>query len=207
MSLIINGFVFNKLLQWQVDYLIQNYQQQKLSDLTQTLGMCDETIFRLLKALNLKRERHFYRVLPSTQAVNEDLANPYLSHVKIAKKYNTTPDVVAQRRKRKGLSVRRNVGRTLLEEEIISILTKMDIVFLEQKRIGKWSIDFYLGNKICLDVHGAWAHTKELVKERDINKHIELQAWGYQYIVIWESEIEQAEKIIRKNIKEYFTWL
>ncbi len=202
----INGYIFNKLQQWQIDYLKDHYQD-KITDIEITLGICDETIYRLLKALNINRSRLWYRVLPDTPEVQNDLKNPYLSHVKIAKKYNTTPDVVAQRRKRKGLQVRRNVGRTLLEEEIVRILDKLDIVYHEQKRIGKWSCDFYLGNKIIIDIHGEWAHNKEIVIERDSRKKQELEELQYNYLVILEKDLGIAEKLITQYLKDKFIWL
>lgn len=207
MSLTINNLTFNKLQQWQVDYLKENYQKQKLTELEQALGICGETIYRILKALNLKRQRFYYRVLPDTEEVYKDLSNPYLSHVKIAAKYNCTPDAVAQQRKRKGLSVRKNVSRTMLEEKIAKILQELDIAFHEQKRIGKWSIDFYLGNKICLDVHGTWIHNKPIAIERDSRKTLELSQLGYKYIVIHEDEIELAKKIIQSKTRKYFSWI
>lgn len=169
--------------------------------------MCDETIYRLLKALNIDRKPIVYRKLPDTKEVREDLANPYLSHVKIADKYNVTPDVVAQRRKRAGLSVRRNVERTRLEEHIASVLDKMDVVYHEQKRIDKWSIDFYLGNHICLDIHGAYIHSKPIAQDRDVRKKKWLQKNGYQYIVIHEDVIEFAEEILYNILGDIFKWI
>lgn len=207
MALIVNGIIFNKLQQWQVDFLKENCQQLKLTELKEHLGICEETIYRLLKALNLKRKRMWYRKLPNNIDVNKDLANPYLSHVKIADKYNVTPDVVAQRRKRAGLSVRRNVSRTRLEEKIASILDNLDIVYKEQKRIGKWSIDFYLGNKICLDVHGIYMHSKLIAKDRDNRKKEWLIKNGYQYIIIWEDQIENAIEILQNRLGDIFKWI
>jgi len=207
MSITINDYTFNKLQQWQINYLKENYQKQKLVELEQALGLCDETIYRMLKALGLKRQRFYYRVLPNTEEVQKDLANPYLSHVKIADKYNCTPDAVAQQRKRKKLGVRRNIGRTMLEENVANVLNELDLAFIEQKRIKQWSIDFYLGNKICLDVHGNWIHKKNIVIERDNRKIIDLRLWGYFYIVVHEKEIDQTKEIIIQRIGEYFTWL
>jgi very-short-patch-repair endonuclease len=207
MALTINGMTFNKLQQWQVDFLKENYQKLKLSDLIKELRMCDETIYRLLKALNLKRERMWYRKLPNTNEVKKDLENPYLSHVKIADKYSVTPDVVAQRRKRSGLSVRRNVGRTRLEEKIASVLDELDIVFHEQKRISKWSIDFYLGNKVCVDVHGEYIHSKPIAKDRDRRKTTWLQENGYKYIVIHEDVIKSSKEILINELGEMFPWI
>jgi len=191
----INGYKFNKLEQWQVDYLKENYQE-KLTDLQDHLGLCDETLYRLLKALEIKRSRLWKISIPHTEEAENLMRNPYLSHVKIADKYGCTPEAVAKRRQLLGVTVRKNVSPTRLEDAIAKILDDLDLVYVYEKQIEKWSIDFYLGCKHCIDVHGTWAHSKQQVIERDERKVNWLQENGYRYLVVKESEMDSAiEKV------------
>lgn len=193
----INGYKFNSLEQWQVDYLKENYQQ-KLSDLESHLGLCDETLYRLFKALEIKRERLWKLSIPHTEEAESLMKNPYLSHVKIADKYGCTPEAVAKRRQLLGVTVRRNMSTTRLEDVMIKILEELDLAYIYEKQIGKWSIDFYLGCKYCIDVHGAWAHSKEKVVERDQRKVTWLIENGYKYLAIEEFEMDSAVEKVKQ---------
>jgi len=202
MSLTINGILFNKLEQWQVDYLRQNYNQ-KLTELEDKLGLCDETIYRLLNALEIKRERKWKLSIPHNQEAEELMKNPYISHVKIADKYGCTPEAVAKRRQLLGVTVRRNMSTTRLEESIIKILEDLDLAYIYEKQIDKWSIDFYLGCKHCIDVHGTWSHEKDEIQERDKRKADWLVANGFKYLRIHEHDIGQAKEKIKDFISGF----
>lgn len=191
----INGYKFNKLEQWQVDYLRENYQQ-KLSDLENHLGLCDATLYRLMDALKIDRNRLWKISIPHTEEAEDLMRNPYISHVKIADIYGCTPEAVAKRRQQLGVTVRRNMSTTRLEDTIIKILEELDLAYIYEKQIDKWSVDFYLGCKYCIDVHGTWAHSKEKITERDERKVIWLKENGYKYLVVKESEMDLAiEKV------------
>jgi predicted transcriptional regulator len=196
MSMTINGYVFNKLTQEQVDYVISNYDTKKLVDLCLEAKMCDETLHRLLKALNLKRERFWYHKIPKTKEALEIIKDPYISHVKAAEIFGVSESAVGHYRKSLNVSVRRNFSMNLLEEKISDILNELDYAFIYEKRIEQWSIDFYLGKKYCIDVHGSWSHSFEIQKERDVRKKEYLLNNQYKYLVINESEIENAKSLI-----------
>lgn len=191
----INGYKFNKPVQEDFDWLEENYTM-RLSDIENHLGYTDETIYRMLKALGIERERLYDRSLPNTKEVIEELMNPYLSHVKIAEKYNVHETTVGHRRKSLGVNVRRNMGSTRLEDKISLILDALDYAYIDQKKIDVWSIDFYMGQKICIDVHGTWAHSHN--PERDVRKENWLVENGYRYLAINEEDIDEAEETIKK---------
>jgi very-short-patch-repair endonuclease len=86
--------------------------------------------------------------------------------------------------------------------EVEQILLSLDLAFIKQKRIDKWSIDFYLGRKYCLDVHGKWAHSLPKIKERDKRKLLFMEESCYKYLVIHEEELANKEKVLQK-IKEF----
>lgn len=199
-----NGYKFHKISDWHMNYIKENHHL-KMSELKEATGIkSDETICRMLEALGIERERHYARKLPNTPEVIADLKNPYLSHVKIADKYGVHETAVGHRRKAIGVSVRRNMGPTRLEDEIESVLDELDLAYIPQKQIKQWSIDFYLGRKYCIDVHGEWAHTRKKMPERDARKRQELEEMGYKYLVIHESEIENAKNTIQDFASQGF---
>lgn len=186
MSLIINGMLFNNLDQKQVEFLSENYSKYKMSELKEMTGLCDETIYRIFKAKGIQRTRMYKIYLPQTEEVENKLKNPYLSHVLIAKEYNVTESCVAIRRKALGIKPRRGLCRTSLEQKLASDLDKLDIAYTEQKRITKWSFDFYLGNKTLLDIHGDWSHSKPTQMKRDVDKTKWAIENKYSYMVVFE---------------------
>lgn len=198
----INGVTFKKITEEQVEWLKRNHDL-KLKEIEQGMGISGETVYKLLKALGIKRERHYKRYLPNDEEAMKDLLNPYMSHVKIAEKYGVHETTVGHRRKELGVGVRRNMAPTRLEEAIEKILEELDYAYVPQKMINQWSIDFYMGQKTCIDVHGEWAHTRKGMPERDKRKREELESLGYRYLVIHERELEQAKDMIDVFMKGF----
>lgn len=126
--------------------------------------------------------------LPRTSEVEEDLKNPYKSHVELARKYGVSEATIARRRNELGVKVRLKNFNTIPEIIVAEVLEELDYAYIQQKHIGKWSIDFYLGNKTCIDVHGEWTHSKPKVVERDKRKAEFLKSEGYRYLIIYEKD-------------------
>lgn len=198
----INGVRFNKPTQEQVDWLKANYAM-KLADLERHMGLSDETITRMLKALGIERKRLWKVYLPFTPEVDAELRNPYLSHVKIASKYGVHESTVAARRRNMGIRVRRCVGSTRIEDRVEEMLKDLDLAYVPQKRVGRWSIDFYLGRGYCIDVHGTWAHQLPLVLERDVRKRRDLEAMGFKYLVLHEARLDDAVELIEDFVSGF----
>lgn len=193
----VNGIVFKKMTEKDVEWFKKNYHL-KVTEIQEHMKISDETIKKLLKALGIQRERHYARKLPNTPEAIADLMNPYLSHVKIADKYGVHETAVGHRRKALGVNVRRNMAPTRLEEAIKKVLEELDYAYIPQKMINQWSIDFYMGQKTCIDVHGEWAHTRKAIPERDKRKREELESMGYRYLVIYECELHHAKEMVEK---------
>jgi hypothetical protein len=195
---IINGFNFYspKITKENVEWLKENYHL-KLTDIENHMGISDETIYRLMKALDIKRNRLYDRSLPNTPEVITKLKDPYLSHVKIAEEYGVHETTVGHRRKALGINVRRNMSNTRLEDAIQKFLDELDLAYIPQYSIKPWSIDFYLGRKFCLDVHGRDIHSKPIVKDRDKRKVKFLKENGFNYLAIDEIELDNAKELIR----------
>ena len=199
----INGYIFNnKITENQIEWLKQNHHL-KLKDIEKELQLCDETIYRLLKALRINRKRQWKISIPHNKEAEDLLLNPYISHVKIADKYGCTPEAVGKRRQALGVGVRRNLSMNRLEEKVKVILDKLDLAYLYEKKIGNFSIDFYLGFGFCIDVHGKWCHEKEEQKEIDLRKIYFLKENGYKYLIIQEKDIENSEEIIKEFLSGF----
>lgn len=166
MAVRIGSRTFTKIDQWQVDYIVEN-SNRKLKEIGNEIGIDERRVGEIIKLLHIKRERHWKIYLPRTEEVEKELKNPYLTHVEIALKYGVTETCVAKRRKEINVKVRKKNYDTLIEQQVEKILLDLDFAFLKQKRIDRWSIDFYLGKKYCIDVHGEWAHLIKKVKMRD----------------------------------------
>lgn len=76
----------------------------------------------------------------------------------------------------------------LIEEEI----KKLGLRFESQKKIGRWSIDFFIPLKnLAVETDGTYWHTKDRkVIERDLRKNKWLRENGYNIIRIPEHEIK-----------------
>jgi len=202
MSTTINGVTFNKqITQEQIIFVQKNYNLMKLTELQEYLNLCDETVYRLLKALGLKRQRMYRRKIPNTPEAIDMLKDPYLSHVKLADLWGCSESAVGHKRKAMGVSVRRNVSMNRLEEKLKVILDDLDLAYIYEKRINQWSIDFYLGQKYCIDIHGSWAHSFEKQIQRDQRKIKELTSLGYHYCIILEENIDTAKETILQFLR------
>jgi G:T-mismatch repair DNA endonuclease (very short patch repair protein) len=192
---------FKKIDQWQIDYIVNNFDR-KIKEVGDEIGIDYRRVGEIIKLLGIERIRHKKVYLPQTNAVEKELRNPYLSHVEIAVKYGVTDSCVAKRRKELDVKVRKKNYDTLIEQQVEVFLIDLDLAYIKQKRIGQWSIDFYLGKKHCIDVHGEWSHSIKKVIERDRRKQIYMSENGYKYLFIPEKEL--ADKIgVRKKIKEF----
>lgn len=202
--MVINGYRFNKITNWHVEYLKENYSE-KITDLERSLGLCDETIYRMLKALGIERSRRWKDsdFALRTPEAEEMLKNPYLSHAYIAKIFDCSATSVSQYRKKMGVPPRSNMCMTLLELEVSKTLNSIGLAYIQQRKVSKWSFDFFLGLDHYIDVHGDWAHSKPKNAERDARKREWASQNGLSYLVILESQIKDCESMIR----EFVPWV
>jgi very-short-patch-repair endonuclease len=192
---------FKNIDQWQIDYIVKN-SDRKMKEVGDEIGIDFRRVGEIINLLGIERVRHKKVYLPQTEAVEKELRNPYLTHVEIAAKYGVTDTCVAKRRKELDVKVRKRNFDTLIEQQVEKLLIDMDLAYLKQKRIDRWSIDFYLGKKHCIDVHGEWSHSIKKVKERDRRKEIFMSENDYKYLTIHEKELENINGVIEK-IKEF----
>jgi very-short-patch-repair endonuclease len=197
---------FKHISEEQLQYIKENYMKTA-SQLQNETGVDHRRVAEIIKLLNL-RKRHpgnTNRPLNKLSEYEKDLQDPLFSHAKLARKWQVTPEAIGSARKRRGLGVWRTNQTSVIEEQVMLLLDKLDIVYLRQYRINKWSIDFYLGHKICLDVNGTWAHAHTNVIERDIRKANDLNSLGYYYFVVNETDLIDEQLLLEKL--QSFYWV
>jgi len=207
MAITVNGKRIYGLTEEDLEY-IKAHSEDKAADIAAALGKNYRRVAEVIKAANLRPRYTKTKIAPSDlPAYEADLKNPKLSHAKLAFKWRVTPEAIGSARKRRGLGVWRTNHNTILELRVQGVLDGLDIAYLKQKRIGRWSIDFYLGHGICVDAHGQWAHNKPEVQERDKRKRQELLAAGYKYLAIYEQEFTHPNSITTKLAQFYWASL
>lgn len=133
-----------------------------------------------------------------------DLTNPYYTNYNIGKKWDIHPDTAGNWRKRLigkiHYSPKDEFSITYIEDKVRDLLLELDLAFFFQHTIGKWSIDFYLGNKKCVEVQGKRFHTREKTIEKDKRKKEELEKLGYSILYLKESVINNDINEVKNQI-------
>jgi G:T-mismatch repair DNA endonuclease (very short patch repair protein) len=190
----IGGHHYKYVTQEQFEYIKEHFEDQ-VSDIAEAIGLDSQRVSDIIIRAGL-RDRLYKRFIPEDpKGYNDDLKDPYLSHAELGKKYGVSESLIALHRKQRGYGVRRKNYDTIPELVVTEILDELDLAYIHPKQIGKWSIDFYLGNKVCIDVNGSWSHSLDHVIERDTRKNIELREQGYKYLIIDEVFIKDKELV------------
>lgn len=85
---------------------------------------------------------------------------------------------------------RKYKGESSLEKMFREELEKRNIKFKQEVPIGRFSIDFIVGNR-AIELDGNYWHEKEAVKERDRRKELLTRIMGYRFIRFKEDEIKK----------------
>lgn len=86
------------------------------------------------------------------------------------------------------------------ERKLAEELTKAGIPFEPQKRVGKYWVDFCLGNK-AVEVDGVYWHSLPGRKEKDKVRDANLQRLGYTVIHILEPDVWRDVGLVVKMLK------
>lgn len=209
----INGFYFRKsIITNKVLDFIKSNHFLTWEELSQETKISSETLRILYKALGIKKPR-INRGNPNggpkkvpyhDPEVQELIRNPWISNSEIAAKYGVTSDAIRSYRATHRILFYKKQGRSILEAKLALILESLDLAYREKVRIYGKYVDFYLGNKIILEVDGEWAHRDR--EDLDLERDNYLISFGYKIIRIKEYEIDKAEEIIVSKLKEVFPW-
>ena len=196
-------------------------QSCNILQISDALGMCSETVQKKVKELQIE-VRH--KLLRSGKLslkgnfgsfVNDvecfsfitSLANPKLTNAEIADKFNISTFAVNTCRKSLFptfyAKIDYSVNFSELEIKFKHILDDLDIVFTRTKRIGKFSVDFYLGSKLCIELDGEYYHSSPERKRRDLRKSIFLHKKGYHLLRVKERELQDVDTLKEKVLNFY----
>lgn len=162
------------------------------------------TILRAREELGLTKNHSRGRSHLHKDDYINDLANPILKHRDISEKWKVSTGTVCRNRKQLGYGFWPQQKRSKLEIQFAELLSELDIAFIEQKQIGPYKPDFYLGHKICLDIHGRYIHSLEESKERDSRKRQWMTENNYIYLVFWEEHLQHPIDIQNKILNTYY---
>lgn len=142
---------------------------------------------------------------------NEEFSNTYLSY-----KYGLSSQSIADFRKNKlnkfSNSASKSNSKTSLEFKFEDILNEIDLTFKYHKIILNYEVDYYLGQKIIIEVQGSRYH-KNRIDSKDFEtadkiKKDFLQENGYKVIQVSEEDIlNNKDKIAYYILNEYFSHL
>lgn len=216
----LNKKIKNNFKKEDIDFIRDKFTLLRIKEMASSINMSEESVRKKLIELNLheeyllnhKKEKEIKEKLSTIRREapidNDnflwDLSNPYLSNNMIGKKWNIHPDTSGNWRRRlfgKFLYKPKNEEYyTDIENIVRDILIELDIVFYFQYKIDKWSLDFYLGSKRCIEVQGIMFHSSKYQIEKDIRKKNELNNLGYSILYLEEEIIHKNPEEVKKLI-------
>ena len=192
----------SKWTQHKIDWLKENYNLP-YKELCKHLDLDDETIRCKLKELGIKRTSKYtngvYDHLYTDADFLADLCGQRLTAREVSDKWGISQSRIWELRRNKGIKSKLNFleHSSDLELRVKLILDKLDVCYQEERREGKYHIDFYLGYRICIEVQGSYWHKN---RDADERKKAYLESLGYKVIYLWEKDID--ENYIKHILKE-----
>lgn len=205
----------SKYLNLDCDELKKAVNTLSVRQIAENVGVCRDTINKALKVLEDKGEivmknKERRDVSINTKDYCLDLSNPRYDAPMLSDKWGVSVSTIhSHRRKIFGtFKVQKDTERTTTsaERKVMSILDDMDIVYVNHKRIDKWNVDLYLGNKHIIEVNGVYWHSQPKVQTKDDRKMKYLKDKGYTTLVITDEELSDIEKV-KLSIKGFIVSL
>ena len=195
---------FTKWNEEKIGWLKINYNKS-YKELCKYLEIGDETIRLKIKELGLERTTKYrpFKLNMEDQEFLSDLDNPRLTAPDIVSKYKNSYGIsesrIWQLRKKRGIKLQVNTlsRESIAESRVRKVLDELDLAYIKEKHIGKYHIDFYLGQHLCIEVQGNYWHSKPKRILTDKRKKDFLENLGYKILYINESDIPKSrEKIL-----------
>lgn len=96
--------------------------------------------------------------------------------------------------------VHRYRGQTKLEIIVAAVLGDLEIEYEREKRIGRYSIDFYVpGKNLVIECDGEYWHSKPKAQEKDARRDAYLVSHGYTIIRLPEADIKSGNFTVLLN--------
>lgn len=189
--------------QWIKENFNKTYKE-----MTEYLGCCEEIIRLKINSMGLQRTSRYrpFKIDISDESFWEAIDNPRLTAPDIVElfkdKYGIGESRIHQLRKERGIKLQINhlSHYSSAEKEVQKILDDLDLAYIHSKKIGDFTVDFYLGKHTCIEVQGSYWHNRAERIERDARKKIYLESNGYNVLYIWEDNISEVD--IQKFVED-----
>lgn len=196
-------------------WLKEHSEEYTLKELSEILNKNDWVIGKFLTSIGITKRRGKSFIMPNTEEFKNDIKNPAYSHSYLGRKYNVSECTIKNWRKKLFGNFKTMVNtylcKTTLELDFENILNELDLVFEYNKKINDWTIDYYLGLKVCVELNGEYWHgdLDKKNQHKKINKTIEkdkvkkdfLINNGYTILYFNEKDLKNVENIKKKMIE------
>lgn len=117
-------------------------------------------------------------------------------------------------------SSKRKVSK--IESRVAQYLDDLNIEYVQNHSIGKYNVDFLIGDTYIIECYGGYWHCDPVKYEsdyynrglkceshvkwaKDQTRQTELEAMGHLFLVLWESEIISSPRACKSKIKKLLT--
>lgn len=191
----------------EVHYIKRNKDIKSDIEIANDLNRSIESVkIQLLKSGKvIKNSRR--KEMPESEEFKKDIGDPMLSDSVLSRKYSVSAAVIKRWRKELFGTFKTMVDtwrcKTTSEIDFEEILEELDLAYIFHKKILGWNTDFYLGNKLIIEIYSSYYHKKiDKVKKKDERALKELRSKGYTVITIWDYELtnkDNVKKIVLEN--------
>ena len=189
---------------------------ESICSIAREIGVNDETVRNYLEKIGKDTSIH-RKLYPSKSYITykvegklkELLYNPTIPAWEISEKYGMSDTWVHKKRKEifnGNMVLMRNTTGSLsqAESKVKKLLDELDIVYFTNHYINQWSIDFYLGKKMIIEVQGDYWHSLDSKIEVDNKKYDDLISKGYHILYIYEKELNNNINQIKNDIEKFW---
>lgn len=182
------------------------YEHKLLSEISKELKVKSQTLSREMDRLDIPKE--FYRECPQCNEMfsckNRSMVNPSSNKFK---KFCSRGCFLSSR----------NQSDTWIERATEQKLKDLSLRYVKQYEVGRMTLDFYLPDfNLAVEVNGDFWHcnpdiygkTKPIHKyheriiAKDKRKLKQLDALGYEVLIIWENDISENKDVAFKPLEE-----
>lgn len=191
-------------------FILEYYQKLTVSEIAKAINKNRKTVYDYIEknALSapLSRFNFYYK---ENEDFKKDFENPALSSSYVGKKYGFNDSYIGAKRKELIGDYKSMINtflcKSVPELQFEDIMEEIDLTFFYEYKINKWKCDYYLGQKIIVEIQGEYWHSLDKVKEKDDRKFQELLDLGYTIITFNETSLENknfVKEVVFKTIQK-----
>ena len=189
-----------------LDKIPELIKKMHFSDMCETLNKSPKAVKRVMQACLMDELLWLDSVFDYEygQLLKDDLLNPELTNTFLSKKYGVSTTVITKYRNEFGSRDSRtdaHLCKSAAEIDFEEILKTLDLAYLYHKNVLGFEADYYLGQKLVVEVQGDYWHTKDQQRiDADNNKKVTLESKGYVVLQIWEKDINKSPRKVADNV-------